>query len=112
MFWPGTSIPNGLIMKSALNSFKAVLTFGWKQTFLLPKFMNETDNIDQPKKDIEFLKDNVARMMEHFDSVQVFATKVDSENKDTKMYECGRGNWFSRFGVVSLWFKTEQDKGL
>lgn len=53
------------------------------------------------------LRNHIAALMEHFDSVQIFATRP-SINGGTVHCVDGGGNWFARYGQVSLWV-TEQD---
>lgn len=79
---------------------------------MLPQFMIDTEDKPQPEKDLEFLKNKVAHLMEHFDSVQVFATKTDHDAHETRLYDCGRGDWYARFGAAKMWVKTEEGKGL
>lgn len=58
---------------------------------------------------LEIMKGHVSRMMEHFDTVQVFCTQVDSDNKTTTTtYRWGAGNWYARYGQVKEWTTYEE----
>lgn len=49
-------------------------------------------------------------LIEHFDSVQVFATRHDPEQGGTVQFQIGKGNWFARFGQVREWMVYEEQK--
>ncbi len=46
-------------------------------------------------------------LSEHFDTVQIFATRHESEG--TVHVSRGCGNWFARFGHVSEWCTRERE---
>lgn len=49
----------------------------------------------------------VDALREHFDTVQIFVTKVEGDN--TLNCENGAGDWFARYGMVRQWqIVTEQ----
>lgn len=53
----------------------------------------------------ELLKNAAARLMEHFDTVQIFATI--HESSDTSQYIEGQGNYFARKGQIQYWLERE-----
>lgn len=45
---------------------------------------------------------------EHFDTVQIFATRHESgEENGTVHVSLGLGNWYARFGQVQMWLNAE-----
>jgi hypothetical protein len=52
----------------------------------------------------------VTELGEHFDSVQIFATRCESgELGGTITVHMGTGNWFTRYGQVKEWI-VKQDE--
>jgi len=51
--------------------------------------------------DIERLKEFVAKIGEHFDTVQIFAAR--QEDDGTVNVNWGSGNWSARYGQVRQW---------
>lgn len=45
----------------------------------------------------------LAGLSEHFDSIQIIATRHDGDK--TIMLDRGTGNWYSRFGAGQLWVR-------
>jgi hypothetical protein len=58
--------------------------------------------------DIKIIDLAVARLAEHFDTVQVFVTRHDSRT-GTINVQRGSGNWFARSGQVREWL-IKQDQ--
>lgn len=54
------------------------------------------------KEDLKQLQDRVAQLMEHFDSVTIFATRHDPL-EGTRSVIAGDGSWFARAGQVREW---------
>lgn len=54
------------------------------------------------------LKRHAAQLMEHFDSVQIFATRHLGD-QGTVHATYGAGNWFARFGHVNTWVEKERE---
>ena len=50
-----------------------------------------------------------AQMMEHFDSVQIFASRYEPE-VGTIIANFGAGNWFTRAGQVREWLCKEDQR--
>lgn len=59
----------------------------------------------QNEEDFKRLKKLCEALGEHFDTVQVFATRHDPEAGGTVHMNCGVGNWFARRGQVMEWLE-------
>jgi hypothetical protein len=57
--------------------------------------------------DIRRIDDAVAVLSEHYDTVQIFVTRYDSQSGETMNLESGTGNWFARRGQVDDWLDWE-----
>lgn len=57
------------------------------------------------KDQVALVKQHVAKLNEHFDSVQIFVTKMDGA--DTVRINIGEGNWCARYGHVKLWVQWQ-----
>lgn len=53
-------------------------------------------------EETELLDRHCAQLGEHFDTVQIFVTRYDSEI-GTRNVVFGAGNWFARYGQVVDW---------
>lgn len=56
--------------------------------------------------DVERLKKSALELGEHFDTVQIFCTRHQSESEEdtgTVNINYGLGNWFARLGFVKDW---------
>lgn len=63
---------------------------------------------DTHEQDLAKLKNAVARLMEHFDTVQIFVTRHTANG--TVNAHWGEGNWFARRGHVGDWItKCDQE---
>lgn len=63
---------------------------------------------EQKDADLKLLDEHVDKLMEHFDSVQIFATRQHSavtgdSDKNTMSCESGGGNFYARMGQVREW---------
>ncbi len=56
--------------------------------------MNDTDAMGRPDRDVERVSNAAAALAEHFDSVQIIATRCD--DGCTSMTHAGKGNWYAR----------------
>lgn len=65
---------------------------------------------DRESKDMILIKNHVARLREHFDTVQIFVTKHAGQT-GTINAQWGEGNWFARFGQVKDWMITQENRG-
>lgn len=60
---------------------------------------------------MERLKAAVRSLMEHFDSVQIFANRCESGSLDGTVHASqGGGNWFARFGQCKMWVDVETER--
>lgn len=60
--------------------------------------------------DLNRIKDAAQKLGEHFDSVQIFATRSESgELEGTLNFHVGVGNWFARYGQVKQWLIKEDE---
>ena len=50
--------------------------------------------------DMVYIRAAAARLAEHFDCVQIFASRVEDNNRETIHYDYGLGNWFARYGQI------------
>ncbi len=58
----------------------------------------------QSDEDMELLKRAAESLGEHFDTVQIFATRHEPEVEDgTISASWGVGNWFTRYGQTQEW---------
>ena len=63
--------------------------------------MDDSEKIDP---DLARVKEAVAALGEHFDSVQIFATRHEpATHRGTINVCCGEGNYFTRYGQVKEW---------
>lgn len=62
-------------------------------------------NAPTEEEQTRILRAHVASLMEHFDAVQIFATK--REKSETMMRAEGSGNWYARRGMVATWQRRE-----
>jgi hypothetical protein len=70
----------------------------------------EFEQREQQDRDTDLLKSHVAKLMEHFESVQIFATRhMQSELGGTVNVQFGAGNWFARYGQVRAWVVKEDE---
>lgn len=57
--------------------------------------------IDEESQDVQRVKKAAEALGEHFDSVQIFANRVDAEGTISLSHGCG--NWFARYGQIVEW---------
>lgn len=60
--------------------------------------------------DLSLLKSACASLSERFDTVMIFVTRKEGNN--TVNARWGVGDWFSRYGHISLWVEREKKGGL
>lgn len=59
---------------------------------------------EQISADIKRLREAVEALGEHFDAVQIFATRHESgEHRGTGNWALGTGNWYARYGQIRSW---------
>lgn len=58
---------------------------------------------------LAFLERHVAMMGEQFDSIQVFATRVEpGPDGATESFTTGIGNWYARHGQAREWVRKQE----
>jgi hypothetical protein len=62
----------------------------------------------EEEKDMKLLTSHAAQLAEHFNTVQLFATRHEDDGTVTVAY--GEGNWYARYGQIKLWIKREEVK--
>lgn len=62
--------------------------------------MSEEIIPDNEQELVDHCKD---KLLEHFDSVQIFVTRHSGQDGDTAGYESGGGNFYARLGQVREW---------
>lgn len=68
-------------------------------------------NLDDSNPDVVKCRDAARALAEHFDSVQIFATRHEAgELASTLNVDVGVGNWFARYGQVASWL-AKADEG-
>ena len=53
----------------------------------------------------KLVADTVAKLMEHFDCVQIFASKHDGEKEESNEFVDGSGSFLTRYGQITLWIE-------
>lgn len=49
-------------------------------------------------------------LSEHFDTIQVFATRYEGDDDGNTVSWCqGSGNWYARFGLVTEWVEKKRE---
>lgn len=68
-----------------------------------------TDEVLNSENDMlaKMMKDSVTELSKYFDSVQIFCTKHESDKIGTTHFTESSGNYFSRFGQITLWVKDQ-----
>ena len=57
---------------------------------------------------MKMLDAHVARLCEHFDTVQIFVTRHDGEY--CMVANRGNGNWYARYGQIHEWLIQEDER--
>lgn len=72
------------------------------------KIVENDDLEDLKQKQFKILTENCNRLMEHFDSVHIFAS---AEHVDGSIsVHIGKGNWYTRFGQIKEWIIREEQR--
>ena len=65
-------------------------------------------SVEQNNADLAKLRDVVKQLGEHFDAVQIFATRHESgEHDGTLRFHVGVGNWYARYGQITYWLQMQ-----
>ena len=63
------------------------------------------------EQDLERLRKACGELIEHFDTVHIFATRHESgELNGTVNVNFGKGNWFGRYGQIKIWMTQEEEE--
>lgn len=66
--------------------------------------------MNEPTAEIEMLKQTVQKLMEHFDSIHIFASKQDEAGAGgTLTFQRGAGHWYMRHGQIHEWMITQNE---
>lgn len=66
-------------------------------------------NDEQKDEKLKILEQTCSRLQEHFDTVQIFATKHDpTMSEGTIHWVFGSGNWFARWGQILDWIERKK----
>ncbi len=65
-------------------------------------------NDETKDREIALIDSHVAQLMEHFDSVQILATRTKSDGTTIGVTR-GRGNWYSRVGYAREWLLRDDE---
>lgn len=64
----------------------------------------------EKNEDLARIRKAVDELGEHFDTVQIFASRHESgEHDGTLRITLGVGNWFARYGQVHCWLLAEDE---
>lgn len=67
---------------------------------------------DAEDRDLAVVRQHVATLAEHFDTVQIFCTRHDQAGEGgTVNVNWGAGNFFARYGHVRMWVDAEEREG-
>ena len=55
------------------------------------------------------VEDAMNTLIEHFDSVHIFATRNEPTENGTVQVSMGLGNWFARYGQIKHWVIAEEE---
>jgi len=58
--------------------------------------------------DVALLKSACMGLMEHFDTVHIFATRHRGRDAGTTFCNWGSGNWYARYGQVRTWILRQE----
>lgn len=58
-------------------------------------------------QNMEILRREAEKLMEHFSSVQILASRVDADGS-THMFTMGRGDWYARQGLAHEFISRER----
>lgn len=66
---------------------------------------------DTEDQDMERVQNAINQLSEHFDAVQIFASRHEAEIEDgTISLNLGSGNWFARYGQVRNWIIKQEER--
>lgn len=68
------------------------------------------DNDQISADDMRFLKDAITRLQERFDTVHVFATRMDDDTKNEICCQRGAGSYLSRKAFIQEWVVGQDER--
>jgi hypothetical protein len=60
------------------------------------------------EEDMQIIMNHCAQLSEHFETVQIFVTKLCKKEDGTINAQYGEGNWFARYGQIRQWVIKEE----
>ena len=66
------------------------------------------DEDEQDEREMAVMKSHVAQLSEHFDVVQILASR--HVGATTTNWQFGAGNWFARYGLARMWLVREEEE--
>lgn len=61
-------------------------------------------------QDDQLVTKAIEQLGEHFDTIQIFATRYTGGEKGGTVHVCkGDGNWYARYGQVVEWINREEE---
>ena len=66
------------------------------------------DEKAEEERDLNMVKNHVAALAEHFDTVEVFCTRHEGNAVGTTAVAWGAGNWFARLGQIRAWMRHRE----
>lgn len=67
---------------------------------------------DTKSQDIERIRKALDILGEHFDAVHIFASRHEETEGGTVSCNKGMGNFFARYGQISVWLEIEKSQCL
>lgn len=67
---------------------------------------------NQQSSDEQYLDKALDTLREHFDTVQILATRHEASQNGTLHFDCGFGNYYARFGQLDIWLKQQRQASL
>lgn len=58
--------------------------------------------------DPALIAEAIAKLVAHFDSVQIFASRHRKGDNKTEHVTGGYGNWYSRYGQIAEWLNVHE----
>jgi hypothetical protein len=71
--------------------------------------IDTTSDDDPEERDMERIKRACTLLIEHFDSVQIIATRHAPDEDGTIHASWGEGNWYARYGSVREWLLKKDE---
>lgn len=65
---------------------------------------------DERAEEHAIVRQHIDQLAEHFDTVQVFVTRVTQGGEYTVRIDTGTGNWFARYGQIRQWVEMEDEE--